>query len=141
MRIFLSSLLIISATVLMAQSPEVFQLESRQRETLTYQMDLDTGNIVSDLSWAWDGQNVCFVESRKDWFTGNHVFFRTEIPKYSTMVIRLIPKEPNQNMSLYAYSGGHGALPHSLHGCVSGEADFHQKMQHQPAQERPPLQR
>ncbi|MFT7119961.1 MAG: hypothetical protein ACJAZ9_000130 [Neolewinella sp.] len=92
-------------------------------------MDLDTGNIVSDLSWAWDGQNACFVEPMKDWSTGNHVFFRTEIPKYSTMVIRLIPKAPNQNMSLYAYSGGHGALPPALHSCVSCEADFHQEMQ------------
>ena len=46
------------------------------------------------------------------------------------MVIRLIPKDPSQNMSLYAYSGGHGALPPALYSCVSCEADFHQDRQH-----------
>lgn len=39
------------------------------------------------------------------------------------MVIRLIPKDKKENFSLYAYSGGGGAVPPNLHSCVSCEAD------------------
>lgn len=111
---------------LAAQSSPL-RLEAKAGESLTYELDLSKGAPMSDLSWAWNSQNACFVEPRKAWFTGNHLLLLTEIPKYSTMVIRLVPKDKKQNMSLYAYSGGHGALPPALNGCVSCEADFKQE--------------
>lgn len=114
---------------LMAQSA-TNTIEARQGESLTYELDLDQGAPLSSLDWAWSSQNACFVEPRAEFFTGNNVFFKTEIPKYSTMVIRLIPKDKSQNMSLYAYSGGHGALPPELPSCVSCEADFHSDRQY-----------
>ena len=118
------------ALSLMAQSGTTNAIEARQGESLTYELDLDQGTPLSNLDWAWSSQNACFVEPRAEFFTGNNVFFKTEIPKYSTMVIRLVPKDKSQNMSLYAYSGGHGSLPPELPSCVSCEADFHQDRQH-----------
>ncbi|WP_044101709.1 hypothetical protein [Neolewinella persica] len=130
MRVFQLLFLCIFAVSLMAQSGTPNAIEARQGESLTYELDLDQGTPLSSLDWAWSSQNACFVEPRKAFFTGNNVFFKTEIPKYSTMVIRLIPKDSKQNMSLYAYSGGHDALPPELYSCVSCEADFHQDRQH-----------
>lgn len=112
--------------LLFAQGSTPLKVEAVAGETLTYELNLDQGTPLPSLSWAWNSQNACFVEPRAQFFTGNNVFFITEIPVYSTMVIRLIPKDPSQNMSIYAYSGGSGALPPELYSCVSCEADFHQ---------------
>ncbi|MEM9931712.1 MAG: hypothetical protein AAF840_18045 [Bacteroidota bacterium] len=112
---------------LCAQGSTPFAIEAKAGESLAYEMNLDQGTPLASLAWAWSSQNACFVEPRKAFFTGNNVFFKTEIPKYSTMVIRLVPKDASQNMSLYAYSGGHGALPPDLPSCVSCEADFKQE--------------
>lgn len=112
-----------------AQSTVPLQLRAARDSTLSYAGNLAEGQPLSRLDWAWDSQNACFVETRRDFFTGNAVWYRTGIPKYSTMIIRLIPDDPDENLSLLAYSGGRGALPPDLPGCVSCEADFHQDRQ------------
>ncbi|MBC6994069.1 hypothetical protein QWY85_15435 [Neolewinella lacunae] len=134
MRFFLSLSLLFLSALAIAQAPSVFALEARAGESLNYEMDLNAGAPITDLSWAWNSSNACFVEPRKQYFTGNHVLFKTEIPTYSTMVIRLVPTDPSQNMSIYAYSGGGGALPPALASCVSCEADFYQD---RPSRTRP----
>jgi len=126
MRLLPLLFLTLLCTSVRAQKALPFAIEARAGESLAYELNLDKGQPFTSLDWAWSSQNACFVELRAEFFTGNNVFFRTEIPKYSTMVIRLIPKDKRQNMSLYAYSGGHGALPPELPSCVSCEADFHQ---------------
>jgi len=129
MRYFSLLLLLLACTRVRAQEAEIPLLEARQEATRTYEFDLNAGTPLPSLDWAWNSQNACFVEPRAVFFTGNNVFLRTEIPKYSTMIIRLIPKDNRQNMSLFAYSGGRGALPPELNGCVSCEADFKQERQ------------
>ncbi len=129
MRLLPLLFLTLLCTSVRAQKALPFAIEARAGESLAYELNLDKGQPFTSLDWAWSSQNACFVELRAEFFTGNNVFFRTEIPKYSTMVIRLIPKDKRQNMSLYAYSGGHGALPPELPSCVSCEADFHQDRQ------------
>ncbi len=115
------------ASLLAGQASGPYSIEATAGETLSYEMNLNQGTPLASLDWAWNSQNACFVEPRAEFFTGNNVFFRTEIPPYSTMIIRLIPKDKDANMSLYAYSGGHGALPPDLPSCVSCEADFKQE--------------
>jgi hypothetical protein len=107
-----------------AQQTAPFLLEIEQGQVLAWEGNLEVGTPLASLVWAWNSQNACFVEPREDLFTGHNVFYQTEIPKYSTMVIRLTPKDKKTNLSLYAYSGGGGALPPELHSCVSCEADF-----------------
>ena len=129
MRVLPLLFLLLLCTSARAQTMEPLTLEARPGETLTYDHRLNDGAPFPSLDWAWSAQNACFVEPRAPFFTGNKVFFRTEIPTYSTMVIRLTPKDKRQNMSLLAYSGGHGALPPELYSCVSCEADFQQERQ------------
>ncbi|TXF91706.1 hypothetical protein FUA23_00540 [Neolewinella aurantiaca] len=107
-----------------AQIATPILLEAQQGKSLAWEGQLEIGAPLTSLNWAWSSQNACFVEPRVDHFSGNNVFYRTEIPKYSTMVIRLTPKDINTDLSLYAYSGGGGALPPELYSCVSCEADF-----------------
>ncbi|MTB51053.1 hypothetical protein [Lewinella sp. W8] len=134
MRILILFCTLFTSALMSAQSPPVYAVKAESAQTLTYSMDLKEGIIMEDLSWAWSSQNACFVEPRVEYFRGNHVLFTTEIPAYSTMVIRVIPEDPSDNMSLYAYSGGGGALPPELYSCVSCEADFHQE---RPSRSRP----
>jgi hypothetical protein len=102
--------------------PIVFSAEANATVSLTG--NLSEGASMSDLSWAWDSQNACFVATKQHKFTGHHVLYQTEIPTRSEMTIRVIPKDKNANLSLYAYSGGRGAIVPNLSGCVSCEADF-----------------
>lgn len=85
---------------------------------------LESGAIMSDLSWAWSSQNACFVTTQQEKFTGNHVLYQTEIPPRSEMTIRVVPKDKNADFSIYAYSGGRGAIVPDLPSCVSCEADY-----------------
>lgn len=123
MRTTLFTLLLLITGLLTAQTTVTDTLEARSGETMSYTYNLNQGSPMASLGWAWDSQNACFVEPRKDFFTGNHVLFRTAIPKYSTMIIRVIPTGKSK-LGMYAYSGGWGALPPELPGCVSCEADF-----------------
>lgn len=134
LRYTLCCFLLISLNALHAQAPKMYSLGAEVGKSFTYELDLAEGQPLTDLSWAWNSSVACFVEPREEFFTGNHLFAKTEIPKYSTMVIRLIPKDKRQNMSLYAYSGGHGQLPPTLPSCISCEADYHQE---QPSVNRP----
>jgi len=99
-------------------------LEINQGQALAWEGNIDVGTPLAALDWAWSSQNACFVEPRANFFTGNNVFYRTEIPKYSTMVITLTPTDKSNNLSLFAYSGGGESLPPELYSCVSCEADF-----------------
>lgn len=91
--------------------------------TVQLEGNLTDGQPISDLSWAWSSNNACFPKTQEHLFTGHHVFFKTEIPRRSEMTIRVIPNDPAANFSIYAYSGGGGALPPQLQSCVSCEAN------------------
>jgi len=124
MRLLPLLLLTCTCTFLSAQRAEPFLLEIEQGQALAWEGKLEVGTPLASLAWAWNSQNACFVEPRADYFTGNNVLYRTEIPKYSTMVIRVTPKDRKTNLSLFAYSGGGESLPPELYSCVSCEADF-----------------
>lgn len=119
---FILFIFLLSASA--ALSAQIFTLEAEQNNTLYWEGNLSSGQPISDLSWAWNSSVACFVEPREEFFRGNHVLYRSELPNYSTMIITLVPDDPKQDISLYAYSGGHGATPPNLSSCVSCEADF-----------------
>lgn len=91
---------------------------------------LEAGAKMSDLNWAWSSQNACFVSTQQHKFTGNHVLYQTEIPRRSEMTIRVIPKDKNADFSIYAYSGGGGAIVPDLPYCTSCEADYKWDFKH-----------
>ncbi len=104
---------------------KMYSAKAEKGKVMAYKGDLSEGTKIYDLSWAWNSAVACFPETQKQKFTGNHILFVTEIPRYSIMDIELIPDDPSANMSLYAYSVGtnSNAYVPGLSSCVSCEAD------------------
>ncbi|WP_298513826.1 hypothetical protein [uncultured Kordia sp.] len=104
---------------------EVVKIETKGAVTVT-NGNLNTGDVIGDLSWASNSSVACFPSIRNQKFSGNHVLYETTIPKYSEMFVTVIPKNKNQNFSLYAYMVGatNEQLPPNLTSCITCEADF-----------------
>lgn len=103
---------------------EVIRIEAKGAVT-TINGNLKTGGLIGDLSWAAKSNVACFPATQNQKFSGNHVLYSTIIPKHSEMFIKVIPKNKNQNFSLYAYQVGetNDQLPPYLSRCVTCEAD------------------
>jgi len=88
--------------------------------------DLADGQVMSDLSWAWQSSVACFPETQVSKFTGHHQLFEFEVPAGTEVVITLTPKNKKHNMSLYAYMIGVGtdAIVPNLSSCIRCEADY-----------------
>jgi hypothetical protein len=108
------------------QPVKMYSATSEKGQTKAYKGNLADGTPLLDLSWAWKSSVACFPGTQVKKFTGNHILFITEIPKYSNMEIELIPDDKNANMSLYAYEVGVNSneIVPDLNSCVSCEADY-----------------
>lgn len=108
-----------------ASMPQPVEIISGQMTS--YTGNLDEGEPIGDLSWAWQSSVACFPEIRKEHFTGSHVFFSGVIPPRTEIIIRLIPDDPNANLSLYGYLTGvdNEVLPPDLIQCIRCEASHH----------------
>ncbi|MFK8045573.1 MAG: hypothetical protein AB8B72_08760 [Crocinitomicaceae bacterium] len=86
--------------------------------------NLSNGEILSDLSWAWNSSMACFVEPGKSWYEGNHVFYQIDLPEKSTIEIYLTATNPADDIAVYAYSKGAGdrTIPPNVTSSVSCEA-------------------
>ncbi|MBK6525622.1 MAG: hypothetical protein IPG07_08740 [Crocinitomicaceae bacterium] len=102
-----------------------YNIKAERGKTLSYQADLSKGTIIQDLSWAANSSVACFPATQNAKFSGNHIFFVTEIPAQSEMTITLIPDDVNSNMSIYAFTVGTTStvMVPELTSCVSCEAD------------------
>lgn len=104
----------------------VFSVEPVPNATVSYVGNLEQGRPMDDLSWAWSSQNACFVEFQKKKFSGNHVLYTGVIPKYSEMTVTVIPDDPKDNFSVYAYEVGQNnfSIVPELPSCIRCEAEF-----------------
>lgn len=102
-----------------------YNIKAERGKTLSYQADLSKGSIIQDLSWAAKSSVACFPSTQNAKFSGNHIFFVTEIPAQAEMTITLIPDDVNSNMSLYAFTVATSStvMVPELTSCVSCEAD------------------
>lgn len=102
-----------------------YTAKAEKGKTLSYKGNLSDGVKIHDLSWAWNSANACFPETQKKKFTGNHVLYITELPKYSIMEVTVIPDDPDQNFSIYTFTTGatSDAMVPNLSRCVSCEAE------------------
>ncbi len=93
--------------------------------TVTANGDVSEGEVIPDLSWASNSSVACFPATQNTKFRGKHQLFAFELPSYSEVTIKLIPEDPNENMSLYAYQIGRTnyTIPQNLSSCVSCEAE------------------
>lgn len=104
---------------------KIYSIQAVPNQTVEFAGNLSDGQIMNDLSWAWASNNACFPATQKQKFTGNHVLYVTEIPKYSEMVVTVEPIDPKVNLSIYAYQTGvsSDAMVPNLASCVRCECD------------------
>lgn len=104
---------------------KIYSAKVEKGKTVAYKGDLKDGCKIQDLSWASSSSNACFPATQNAKFSGNHIFFVTEIPPRSKMNITVIPDDKDANFSIYAYQDGttSKAFPPALPRCVSCEAE------------------
>lgn len=104
---------------------KVYSIKAEKGKILSYTGNLKTGVPIHDLSWAWRSSVACFPETQKSKFTGNHVVYVTEIPRYSKMEVTVEPADKSANFSLYVYEIGttSNAIVPNLPSCISCEVD------------------
>jgi hypothetical protein len=111
--------------VLAQEQPTVHTVPSVANKTSTVEGSLKDGVKLKSLAWASMSSNACFPATQNAKFTGNHVFFVTELPPHSIMTVTVKPKNGNTNLSIYGYqiAPNRVVLPEDLRSCVSCEAD------------------
>ncbi|MEL6131834.1 MAG: hypothetical protein AAFR59_00570 [Bacteroidota bacterium] len=116
---------LLACTLSISQAQEITEIEALPNEIVEIEGNLSEGNFMSTLAWAWNSSVACFPETQKTKFTGHHVLYQTQLPRYSEMVIKVIPKDPKANFSLYAYEIGttNEAIVPELTQCVRCEVD------------------
>lgn len=116
-----------AVTLISAQNGNTLPLliQLNQNAEASVSGNLADGNLMPDLSWAWNSSNACFPETQVKKFTGNHQLFEFEIPSRTEVQIILIPNDKKHDMSLYAYMIGVGtdAIVPNLSRCIRCEAD------------------
>ncbi len=106
--------------------PSVTSIKSEKGKTVSVTGKLEAGAPISDLSWAAKSSVACFPATQNERFRGNHVLYGTTIPPKSIMTVTVTPKDPKQDVSVYAYTVGTNnyTLPPALSSCVSCEAEY-----------------
>lgn len=103
----------------------VTAIKAEKGKTVEVKGKMEDGKPMEDLSWASTAGNACFPGTQNEKFRGNHVFFSTDLPTRSILSITVVPDDPKQDLSIYAYSVGTNnfSLPPDLASCVSCEAE------------------
>ncbi len=108
-------------------------IKTKANGTVNVKGKIDGGPQIA-LSWAARSDVACWPTTRNQHFDGAHALFATEIPPHSEMFIKLIPKNPKLDLSLYAYSVGTSShnLPPKVNRAVSCEASYGSKSMAKP---------
>jgi hypothetical protein len=115
----------LGGNVLAQEQPTVHSIQSVANQTATVEGSLRDGVKLKSLAWASLSSNACFPATQNAKFTGNHIFFVTDLPPHSIMTITVKPKNAGTNLSIYGYqiAPNNVVLPEALRSCVSCEAD------------------
>jgi len=103
---FITVLSLFSVSVNADWPGDVTLFEVEKGKTVQICGVFETGRVIDDLSWAWDGSIACFPGTQSAKYQGKHVFFATQIPRHSIMDITVIPDNPKQDISIYVFEMG-----------------------------------
>ncbi len=123
-RFLLLFIVVIPFQLFCQNDPVLHKIDAQANQVMTYKGDLSEGALMPDLSWAWNSSVACFPATQKQKFTGNHVLYTLDLPKYSEMEVTVIPDDPTANFSVYAYEIGLNTnrLVPNLPSCIRCEA-------------------
>lgn len=122
----LLAVFILSVLAVRAQWPEtVTPVQALPNDTVVVAGNLSAGKTMDDLSWAASSSNACFPATQNVKFRGPHVFYATQLPPRSVLVVTVTPDNPAGDLSLYGYmiGGEEYRLVPDLPRCITCEAD------------------
>lgn len=95
-------------------------------KVVTVSAKLENGIAIPDLSWAWRSSMACFVQLQAHKFAAKHVIFatQTKLTGIGELMVKVIPTDPNANLSLWVYVASGYQLPPAIQSVRSCEADF-----------------
>ena len=105
--------------------PEVKKVVSEKGKTVTVEGKMEDGKPIDDLSWAANSSMACWPATQNVNYRGNHVLYATSLPGRSIMRLKVTPKDPASNLSIWAYTVGTNNFrtPPTIQKCVSCEAE------------------
>ncbi len=96
--------------------------------TIFIDSTLESGIEMPDLSWAWRSDMACFVQLQAWKFESKHKLFAipTKFSGIGEITVKVIPKDPNINLSLWYYMAGSTdyRTPPKVSNMRACEADF-----------------
>jgi len=104
---------------------KVNPLQAEAGKTVTLEGQLAPG-VEIDLAWAEASNVACFGGHRAHHFAGKHVLYRFEQPPGTSLAVKVVPKDPKLDLSLYVYRAGAGdttTIPPDV-SSVSCEASY-----------------
>lgn len=119
------SAMVVAAALAQGWPAGVSAFASTKGQTVTVSGKFENGVMLEDLRWANTSSTACFPATENAKFKGHHVYFATSMPARSEMTVKLIPKDPNQDVSLYGYQIGatNFRVPPNVPSAVSCEYD------------------
>ena len=108
------------------KAQNIFKIENTPNQIVEVKGNLSEGQQMTDLSWAWNSAVACFPQTQVKKFTGNHVLYVIDIPRYSEVEATVIPDDKSANFSIYAYEVGQvneSNIVPKLSSCIRCEAD------------------
>ncbi len=105
----------------------IISVEAIPNQVVEIEGNLDEGEKMETLRWAWNSSVACFPETQAKKFTGHHVLYVLDLPKYSELEVTVIPNDESANFSIYAYEIGQLSednLVPNLSSCIRCEADY-----------------
>ncbi len=110
-------------TKAMSELEGVTFIKSIKKKSVVISGNLKSGNVLEDLEWAESSSMACWPGIRNIEFEGKQVYYWTDLPKRSTMVITVKPKNSKTRINVFAFSGFDPKyIPPKVYGAVSCEA-------------------
>lgn len=125
--IIVLSFLLLFSSIGYTQFPiTVAEIELKSNGRTEYDGNLEDGQKIDDLRWAYNSSVACFPATQNKKFTGNHVLHGFVLPPYSEVTVIVEPHNRGANFSLYGYQVGRTSFPivPKLSSCLSCEADY-----------------
>ena len=63
-------------------------VELQSNQTTEIKGNLNQGEKMESLRWAWNSSVACFPETQAKKFSGNHVLYVVDLPKHSELEVK-----------------------------------------------------
>lgn len=105
--------------------PTITQVQALSPNTpVVLSGDLNSGQVMDDLSWAALSNVACFPGTRAIEFQGNQVYYEVDIPQGHELFVTVTPTGTRERINLYGYLHFDGSNTPPVQSVTSCEAGY-----------------